>query len=59
VKDLNIQPSEAWGMDFKEIRVLTGLEDEVSQDISLMLNYERKQNDCPKSLLTSTIYGGE
>ena len=46
-------------MDFKEIRVLTGLEDKDSQDISLMLNFERKINGCPQSLISSDVYGGD
>jgi hypothetical protein len=38
-------------MDFREVRCLTGLEDEQPQDLSLMLSFERKANGCPQELL--------
>ena len=44
VKEYNIQPSEAWSLDFAEVKCLAEVQDKEEQDISLMLNYERMDN---------------
>ena len=41
---MKIQPSEAWKLDFVELMHLTGQESKSPNDISTMLNFERKQN---------------
>jgi hypothetical protein len=51
VKQLKIQPSEAWRMDFKEIQYLLEIERKTSPDLSVMLNYERIQNGASKEWL--------
>jgi hypothetical protein len=48
---LKIQPSEAWGLDFIEIRCLAELSDNQAQDLSLMLNFERKRNGATNEFL--------
>ena len=57
VKEYKIQPSEAWQMDFEEIKVLAEISTEQKQDLSFMLNYERKQNGAGEDILDQT--GGE
>ena len=44
VKEFKIQPSEAWSLDFAEVKVLAEVEPKETQDLSLMLNYERMDN---------------
>jgi len=51
VKELKIQPSEAWGLDFVEIKYLADLDEANKQDLSLMLNYERKRNGATNEFL--------
>ena len=51
VKELKIQPSEAWHLDFVEIKCLAELKGGPSQDLSLMLNFERKRNGATNEFL--------
>jgi len=51
VKELKIQPSEAWQLDFVEIQCLAELKGGGEQDLSLMLNYERKRNGATNEFL--------
>jgi hypothetical protein len=51
VTQLKIQPSEAWKLDFKEIKILMELGDAHQQDTSLMLNFERKNNGATNEFL--------
>lgn len=46
-----MQPSEAWGLDFVEIRCLSEISNESKQDLSLMLNFERQRNGATKDFL--------
>lgn len=50
VKDLKIQPDQAWKMDFIEINKLIN-QDKKFNDVSIMLNYEREQNGASKEWL--------
>ncbi len=52
VNDLKIQPSEAWGLDFVEINKLINQEQK-QDDLSVMLNFERKLNGATKEWLQS------
>jgi hypothetical protein len=51
VNTLKIQPSEAWGLSFEEIRYLSDINRESKQDLSLMLNFERKSNGATNEFL--------
>lgn len=51
VKQLNLQPSEAWRLDFQEIKYLLEIENKGQPDLSVMLNYERIQNGASKEWL--------
>ena len=51
VKELKIQPSEAWGLDFIEIKCLAEIDGGSSQDLSLMLNFERERNGASREFL--------
>lgn len=51
VNRLKIQPSEAWHLDFQEIKYLLEIENKVQTDLSVMLNYERIQNGASKKWL--------
>ena len=48
--DRQISPSEAWKLDFVEVRKLLEQEDK-SMDLSIMLNYERAANGASKTWL--------
>jgi hypothetical protein len=50
VKDLNVAPSEAWNLDLVEINHLAE-QKKSNIDISLMLNFERKQNGATSEWL--------
>jgi hypothetical protein len=56
VIELNISPTEAWRLNFREISAITGIHDKNSQDLSLMVNWERKANGCPKFLIEREEY---
>jgi len=45
-------------LDFVEIRCLAELANDEKQDLSLMLNYERKQNGASNNFLNNNIGGG-
>ena len=51
VKQLSIAPSEAWSLDFIEVRELFELNKEKPQDLSLMLNAQRMMNGATKEFL--------
>lgn len=51
VTELNIAPSEAWYLDFIEIKQLINNESESEFDLTFMLNYEREQNGASKEWL--------
>ena len=51
ITEMKIQPSEAWTLDFNEIKYLFDLKSEQKQDTSLMLNFERKQNGATNEFL--------
>jgi hypothetical protein len=53
-----VQPSEAWGLDFVEIGCLAEMADDEKQDLSLMLNFERKRNGASNEFLYNNIGGG-
>ena len=57
VKELKIQPSEAWGLDFIEVKMLTEIKEKPSQDLSLMLNYERRANGASNEFLNINTGG--
>jgi len=48
---LKIAPSEAWSLDFLEVRYLFDLKSEQKQDLSLMLNAERMANGATAEYL--------
>ena len=50
VKDLKIQPSQAWELDFVELHVLIN-QDNSTDDLSVMLNFERVMNGADKKWL--------
>lgn len=51
VKELKIQPSEAWKLDFIELMYLADQENSNTTDLSIMLNFERKLNGASKEWL--------
>jgi hypothetical protein len=51
VNHLKIQPSEAWNMDFVEIKCIAEMQGNDKQDLSLMLNFERKRNGATNEFL--------
>ena len=58
MKELKIQPSEAWGLGFVEIRCLADMSNDEKQDLSLMLNFERKRNGASNEFLNNNNGGG-
>ena len=50
VNQLSISPTEAWKLDFVEVKKLLGQEDK-TMDLSVMLNYERAANGASKEWL--------
>ena len=50
VNQLKISPSEAWQLDFVEVKKLLDQEDK-TMDLSIMLNYERSKNGASKQWL--------
>jgi len=50
VTELNIQPEQAWKLDFVEIHKLINTKSSVS-DLSVMLNYKRILNGASKKWL--------
>jgi len=51
VKTLNLQPSEAWKLDFVEMYYLFDQEKNNPDDMSVMLNFERETNGASKKWL--------
>ena len=51
VKHINIQPSEAWGLDFVEASQLVNEEKKEEIDLTIMLNFERVKNGASKQWL--------
>jgi hypothetical protein len=51
VKNLSIQPSEAWKLDFVEMYYLFDQEKNNTDDMSVMLNFEREINGASKEWL--------
>ena len=45
---LKISPSEAWRLDYNEIRHLVDAEEKAEQDLSFMLWHKRKMNGATK-----------
>lgn len=48
VKNHGIAPSEAWGLDYCELSVLTDYTPKSTQDGSFMVNAQRKMNGMAK-----------
>ncbi len=44
VNELKISPSEAWKLDYIELKLLTNQDDKSIQDTSFMVNAQRKLN---------------
>lgn len=47
VTQLKISPSEAWDLDYCELATLLDVEQNTSQDASLMVNAQRELNGMP------------
>ena len=55
VKELNIAPSEAWGLDYVELATLSEVKGQSQQDASFMVNAIRMGNGCSKGKLQNLI----
>ena len=47
VTQINIAPSEAWGLDYCEMAKLLEVDQKTFQDASLMVNAQRELNGMP------------